>query len=135
MRGVTLGIGLAAVVLWACTSSDMPDQIEGERVYEANCETCHGLSGKGDGELAKGLTPPPADLTTLTRDNGGTFPVSAVLSKVDGYASDSAAQAAMPAFGEMLEGDTVPIETGDGVLTPTPRKLAALLAYLETLQK
>ena len=134
MRGAVV-LGIAAVTLWACTSTDMPDQLEGERVYEANCESCHGLSGKGDGELAASMTPAPADLTGLAAANGGTFPVSAVLSKIDGYAADPDAQAAMPAFGELLEGDTVPVETEDGTLTPTPRKLAALLAYLETLQE
>jgi hypothetical protein len=29
--------------------------------------------------------------------------------------------------------DTVPVEV-DGILTPTPRSLAALLAYLESIQ-
>ena len=134
MRLVAM-VGVAAATLWACTSADMPDQLEGERVYEANCESCHGLSGKGDGELAGGLNPAPSDLTGLAAANGGTFPVSSVLSKIDGYASNADAQAAMPAFGELLEGDTVPIETEDGTLTPTPRKLAALLEYLETLQE
>ncbi|WP_299351355.1 cytochrome c [uncultured Shimia sp.] len=126
---------LAAGVLWACTSTDMPDQIEGERVYEANCEACHGSSGQGDGRLAATMNPAPADLSTLSADNGGAFPVSAVLSKIDGYASDETAQAAMPTFGDLLSGDTVPVETDDGVLTPTPRQLAALLSYLETLQQ
>jgi hypothetical protein len=41
----------------------------------------------------------------------------------------------MPEFGALLEGDTVPVDVGDGVLTPTPRPLAALLAYLESIQE
>lgn len=133
MRLALALVGMLAV-LWACTSAEMPDQLDGERVYEANCESCHGLSGKGDGALAATQNPPPADLTGLAAANGGVFPVSAVLSKIDGYAAHPDVQAVMPAFGEMLEGDTVPVETEDGTLTPTPRKLAALLAYLETLQ-
>jgi hypothetical protein len=39
----------------------------------------------------------------------------------------------MPEFGALLEGETVPVEV-DGTLTPTPRPLAALLAYLESIQ-
>ena len=39
----------------------------------------------------------------------------------------------MPEFGADLSGDLVPLDI-DGVLTPTPRALAALLAYLESIQ-
>lgn len=31
--------------------------------YAALCSTCHGPAGRGDGPLARGLEPPPADLT------------------------------------------------------------------------
>jgi hypothetical protein len=41
----------------------------------------------------------------------------------------------MPEFGLLLEGDTVPVDVGDGVFTPTPRPLAALLVYLESIQQ
>ena len=35
----------------------------GQTLYAANCQTCHGAGGRGDGPAAAGLTPPPADLT------------------------------------------------------------------------
>ena len=35
----------------------------GQTLYAANCQTCHGAGGRGDGPSAAGLTPPPADLT------------------------------------------------------------------------
>ncbi|SHK01852.1 Cytochrome c553 [Shimia gijangensis] len=134
MRWV-VGIAMAATVVWACGEAEIPDQEDGERIYEANCETCHGITGRGDGVIAASLTPRPADLSVLARRNGGTFPVSDVLSKIDGYTSNQDVRAVMPQFGAMFEGDLVPVETEDGVLTPTPRKLAALLAYLETIQR
>ncbi len=34
----------------------------GEASYLQNCQTCHGIEGRGDGPAASGLTPPPADL-------------------------------------------------------------------------
>ena len=34
----------------------------GLQTYEANCQVCHGASGRGDGPSAPGLDPPPADL-------------------------------------------------------------------------
>lgn len=34
----------------------------GEVIYEANCSTCHGPEGDGDGPAAEGLDPQPASL-------------------------------------------------------------------------
>ena len=34
----------------------------GLAVYEANCLSCHGETGQGDGPAAAGMDPPPADL-------------------------------------------------------------------------
>jgi copper transport protein len=36
---------------------------QGRTLYTANCQTCHGTGGKGDGPSAAGLNPPPLDLT------------------------------------------------------------------------
>ncbi|MCW8842579.1 MAG: cytochrome c [Rhodobacteraceae bacterium] len=123
-------------MILACTTQDMPENREGAAIYAENCAMCHGATGRGNGEAAAGMTPAPADLTLLARDNGGAFPVSRVLSQVDGYLKgEKGGGDDMPEFGALLEGDLVPVETDDGVMTPTPRPLAALLAYLETVQR
>lgn len=38
----------------------------GEAVYAANCASCHGATGAGDGAAARSLTPPPANLAWLS---------------------------------------------------------------------
>jgi high-affinity iron transporter len=43
--------------------SQVPPPARGAVVYQQNCAGCHGNSGGGDGPLAAGLSPPPADLT------------------------------------------------------------------------
>jgi high-affinity iron transporter len=43
--------------------SQPPSLARGAEVYQQNCAGCHGSAGAGDGALAKGLDPPPADLT------------------------------------------------------------------------
>lgn len=47
--------------------SDAPPRdsggVSGQAVFAANCATCHGDGGRGDGPAAVGLEPPPADLS------------------------------------------------------------------------
>jgi mono/diheme cytochrome c family protein len=37
----------------------------GRRLFMQNCAFCHGPGGRGDGRAARGLQPPPTDLTAL----------------------------------------------------------------------
>jgi high-affinity iron transporter len=39
-----------------------PSLARGQEVYQAQCASCHGDDGRGDGPAAGGLDPPPADL-------------------------------------------------------------------------
>ena len=38
---------------------------EGAKVFKANCETCHGPQGRGDGPAGQALDPKPRDLSEL----------------------------------------------------------------------
>lgn len=39
----------------------------GEKLYQANCASCHGATGFGDGPAAKSLNPPPANIAASAR--------------------------------------------------------------------
>lgn len=130
IRRIVLSVGLVAV---GCAQISMPEAPEGQGIFVNNCAQCHGMSGQGDGPWATGMSPRPADLTRLAVE--GRFPRARVLSVIDGYDRTGLPGQEMPEFGLLLEGDTVPVDVGDGVLTPTPRPLAALLAYLESIQQ
>jgi mono/diheme cytochrome c family protein len=125
LAGVALA-GLAA----ACSDVAMPEADEGALLFAQNCTACHGDDARGS-LLVNGRRAP--DLTAIQAANDGTFPRARVLSQIDGYGRGKLPVEAMPEFGALLMGDTVPVEV-DGVLTPTPRPLAALLAYLESIQ-
>lgn len=56
----------------------------GKREYLANCAVCHGKQGKGDGPFAEVLDVKVADLTTLSKQNGGVFPFARVYEIIDG---------------------------------------------------
>ena len=40
------------------------DFAEGKAIYDRNCASCHGAAGRGDGEAAKGMNPPPPAIGT-----------------------------------------------------------------------
>jgi mono/diheme cytochrome c family protein len=64
--GLTAGdtAGMAATDGAADTAAGQDAaSVNGQAVYSANCATCHGEAGRGDGPAAVGLEPPPADLT------------------------------------------------------------------------
>jgi high-affinity iron transporter len=56
--GLTQRLGVTLDELPALT----PSLARGAEVYQANCAGCHGTVGRGDGKLAAGLEPPPANL-------------------------------------------------------------------------
>lgn len=128
-----IALSVAGLVV-ACTEAEMPAPSEGAMLFADNCAACHGASATGNGPRAGSLPHPPADLTQIAARNGGTLPRAQVLSVIDGYTKNAHPNRIMPEFGDVLTGDTVPVEV-DGVLTPTPRPLAALLTYLESIQQ
>ncbi len=116
------------------SQNTMPDAEDGAAFFSENCTACHGSTGKGDGPLVAQLPVAPTDLTTLSRENGGTFPTARALSYIYGDPEQGHLARVMPEFADALSEDLVPIEV-DGVLTPTPRALAGLLFYLESIQE
>lgn len=130
-------VGVAALLgLAACAVTlDMPEPDEGRTLFVENCAICHGVGGKGNGELADDLSPKPADLTMISARNKGLFPRTKVLSIIDGYTRMQSDGENMPEFGLLLDGDTIPLEVDDSdQQSPVPRPLAALVVYLESIQ-
>src|SRR3989449_226938 len=59
------GYSLSAPVLHpAAEPGDVQEEVNrGASLFAANCASCHGCAGKGDGEASASLLPKPADLT------------------------------------------------------------------------
>ncbi|WP_353472744.1 c-type cytochrome [Salipiger sp. H15] len=136
MKGGIWAMSAAGLLgLGACMEAAMPEAADGRALFMDYCAACHGPTAVGNGELAADLGIKPADLTHIAARRGGDFPRAEVLSMIDGYARSDMTGPGMPEFGELLKGDEVPLDTGDGILTPTPRKMVALLEYLESIQQ
>ena len=50
----------------------------------ANCASCHGSGGRGDGPVAEVLTTKPSDLTQITAQYSGTFPADEIYRAISG---------------------------------------------------
>ena len=134
MRDIVRSIGLGAGLL--ALSGCMPPAVTGRADFKAFCAGCHGAEGRGDGPLAGDLPVRPADLTGIAARTGGVFPRVAVMSTIDGYTRRDQHGSVMPEMGPLIEeGDLVLVDTGGGVMTPTPARLVALADYLEAIQE
>jgi mono/diheme cytochrome c family protein len=87
LRRTTTIFAVAMCTAGAGAWAQATDADVGRLEYEANCATCHGLSGKGDGWLKGYLTKSPSDLTTLSKRYGGAFPNQMVWEIIDGRTS------------------------------------------------
>jgi high-affinity iron transporter len=52
--------------------ADAASLAAGRQLFEKNCASCHGNSGKGDGQMGEELNPKPADLTRAERKHGSS---------------------------------------------------------------
>lgn len=76
-----------------------PDLKTGAALYQANCASCHGAAGHGDGPLAKSLNPPPIAFSDHERARErSVFSLQQIISH--GVAGTS-----MPAFTQLSEND------------------------------
>lgn len=128
--------GMATLALVGCTEATTPRPEAGRALYQDFCAACHGPGGKGDGPLAGNWKTPPADLTGISRRNGGTFPLAQVMSQIDGYTRRNDHGSAMPEMGQVFQdGPLVMVDTGDGIETPVPVPLLELAEYLRSIQE
>lgn len=87
LRMIWLGMSffiLSSIGLAEVTHSQDMDAEFGKREFLRACASCHGAGGKGDGPIAKTLKQPPADLTKLSQNNNGVYPISRVYAVIDG---------------------------------------------------
>lgn len=57
---------------------------DGKNDFMKYCAACHGIDGKGSGDLSLASARKPADLTVLSQGNNGYFPYVKIRNMIDG---------------------------------------------------
>ena len=133
-------LAVGGLSLFVTASAVAQEQI-GKQEFDQRCAVCHGADGRGDGPMAESFTTMPANLTVLSKNNGGVYPFSQVYEAIDGRRKIAAhGTSQMPLWGRYFM-DTVRQE---GMQDPTPLeeqeskivqgRILSLVYYLYTLQ-
>ena len=72
--GVVIGIMMAGLAV-----AEAADIEKGKALYRQSCGHCHGLDGKGDGEVGGYLNPPPANLASEQTQSQSDADLKAVI--------------------------------------------------------
>ncbi len=119
--GLLLLAGTAAV-------GEAENVARGRQIYLQRCASCHGLTGEGDGPVARALSTPPANLRRLAERFGSPLPEDQVARFIDGRAEVRAhGPRDMPVWGARFYAET-------GSERAVRAMIADLVAYLQSIQ-
>lgn len=127
LLGIGLGLGLGA--------AQAQDTDIGATLYRDFCAACHGASAQGDGDMADVVQIPAANLTQLSKNNDGEFPMLKVIQIIDGRTGLRPHGSAMPIWGQVFSDDAQSDAGLYGSVLETRGRILSLAMYLETLQK
>ena len=106
LRAVFISVGLMILFVVSIPAKKNPAIVPtGQEIYLDRCAACHGQYGKGDGPAAGSLRVGPADLTLLSKWNGGMFPASWMRKVVGGEQEvgiTAHGSREMPVWGELF---------------------------------
>ena len=106
----------------------------GKGYFMQYCSTCHGTDGAGQGPLIEMMNVPAPDLSMLSKNNDGKFPMLQVIHVIDGRTGLRAHGGPMPVYGAIFS------EEADrpgpyGATLHTRGKILSIAYYLESLQQ
>lgn len=128
-------IAAAAAALSLAAGVAQAQSSAGEEEYMQACASCHGASGVGDGPLAELMTVPVPDLTQISANNDGEFPMLEVIQVIDGRTGVRGHGYPMPVWGDRFEAEAVPQAGQYGAELLVRGRVLALATYLESIQQ
>ena len=135
--GLALALGWSAGIPRAIAAENAAGSEDtiGADEYRISCSSCHGLAGKGDGPVAELLKVEPADLTQISKNHSGVFPVVDIAKVIDGREATRAHGNAMPVWGDRYSAESTKSYgpyVGEMVLRA---RILGLVFYLESIQE
>ncbi len=106
----------------------------GRLQFRQYCAPCHGMDGTGDGPVADTLKKKPANLTLLSKNNGGKFPYDHVYNMISGkevVASHGTRE--MPIWGQVFSRSRMPGAPGR-TEAQVKQKIETIVSYVESIQ-
>jgi mono/diheme cytochrome c family protein len=120
----------------AATPTSGAFTLSGRDEYVFHCASCHGLDGRGDGPAAGSFKTKPANLTLLSRRNGGVFPAKRVSATIDGTAIVAAhGSREMPVWGEIFERQGSNTYNRAATAREVRERIQRLVDYLKSIQR
>lgn len=111
------------------------DVENGRDIYQGHCAVCHGKTALGDGPMAPAMMIKPKDLTLLSSENNGVFPLVRVIKRIDGREGLISHGSPMPVYGNFFEGQDVMLKTEAGQPIMTSQPIDDLVAWMKTVQQ
>lgn len=134
MTHLSLKAGLAALALFSLGACSAYAQSVGEQEYMRSCATCHGVDGTSNTPFADLMTVAPPDLTTLTADNDGVFPMLQVIHMIDGRSGLRGHGSEMPIWGDRYA-DAADMAGTYGAELIVRGRVLELAEYLASIQQ
>ncbi len=127
---------LATAFAVTATATLAEEQEIGAEEFQRSCAVCHGEGGRGDGSMAAILKVPPADLTVLSKNNGGTFPLRGAFETIDGRNNVRGhGDREMPIWGNTYKFEADSRFGPDFGEWEAVARMLALVFYLQTIQE
>ena len=108
----------------------------GRELFVQHCAACHGTNAQGTGPMTSHLLGTPANLTKLSKRNGGEFPFWRVYRVIDGREHIlKHGPREMPAWGNWFQ---IPEDEGQGATDWRDQvrgRIWQLLVYLKSIQE
>ena len=130
MKTLATIAGVLALALPFAAPADEAGKIE----YMNHCAACHGESAVGDGPLAELMTVPVPDLTQVSAQNDGVFPMLEMIQVVDGRTGIRGHGYPMPVWGARFKSE---VEGDIGAYASeivVRGRILSLAYYLESIQ-
>ena len=136
MKNASIKLSLIGLAL--CSSAVLAQQKVdfGKREFEANCASCHGVTGKGNGVVVPYLSKSPPDLTLLAKNNQGVFPMARLYDVIEGANVPAHGSRDMPVWGRdyRIKDAEHYIDVPYDAEAMVRARILALLEYLNRLQ-